>query len=148
MGQTNFSGPINSEAGFLVNGVESEHRVVATANVAAGAAAADYDGRFFIADRAYQVVAVREQHQTAGSDAGAVTLMVAKVPSGTAKASGTDVLSAGLSLKAAADTVQSGALHATTANLQLAAGDSLALVTTGVLTAVDGVTVTAYLTAI
>lgn len=146
MGQTNFSGPINSTAGFMVNGADLSISV--TANVPAGAAAADYDGRVFIADRAYQVVAVREQHQTAGSDAGAVTLMVKKVPSGTAKASGTDVLSAGINLKATADTTQSGTLHGTTANLQLAAGDSLALVTTGVLTAVDGVSVSVALKAI
>lgn len=147
MGQTNFSGPINSESGFKVNGVESEHRVIASAIVAAGAAAADYDGRMFIADRAYTVAAVRELHQTAGSDAGAVTLMVKKVPSGTAAASGTDVLSAGINLKATANTTQSGAIHGTAANLTLAAGDSIALVPTGVLTAVDGVSVTVYLTA-
>lgn len=128
-----------------MSGSGVQDTISVTMNVAAGAAAADYDGRFFIADRAYEVVAVREQHQTLGTDGGAVTVMVKKVPSGTAKAAGTDTLSAGISLKAANDTVQSGSLHATPANYQLAAGDSLGLVTTGVLTAVDGVTVTVYL---
>ena len=99
----------------------------------------------FIADRAYTVVAVREQHQTAGSDGAAVTIMAKKVPSGTAKASGADLLSAGISLKATADTVQSGSLTATGADLLLAAGDSIGLVTTGTLTSVDGVTVTVFL---
>ena len=81
----------------------------------------------------------------AGSDAGAVTLMVKKVPSGTARASGTDLLSAGLSLKATADTNVTGSLTATAGDKKLAAGDGLALVPTGTLTAVDAVTVTVEL---
>lgn len=122
-----------------------DNQVAVHAQIAAGAAAADFDAPFFIADRAYIVTAVRERHQTAGTDASAVTLMVKKVPSGTAKASGTDVLSAGINMKATADTVQSGSLHGTAANYTLAAGDSLALVTTGVLTSLDGVGVTVIL---
>lgn len=119
--------------------------IQATAVIPAGAAATDYDGLFFIANAAYEVTTVYERHQTAGSDAGAVTLMVQKVPSGTAKASGTDILASGINLKATADTNQTGTLHATAANYQLAAGDGLGLVTTGTLTAVDGVTVTVWL---
>lgn len=109
------------------------------------AATADNYGIFFIAPYPVEVVSVRERHETAGSDAGAVTLMVAKVPSGTAKGSGTDTLASGISLKGTADTNASGTLHATAANYRLAAGDALALVPTGVLTAVDGVTVTVEL---
>jgi hypothetical protein len=90
-------------------------------------------------EKVYEVVSVKERHETAGSDAGAVTLMLKKVPSGTAKGFGTDMLSAGINLKATADTIQTGALSATTANLRLAPGDSLALVTTGTLTALVGV---------
>jgi hypothetical protein len=108
--------------------------------VAGGAAAADYDGSIVLHDPAI-LVSVRERHQTAGSDAGTVTVMVVKVPSGTAKASGTDCLSSGISLKTTADTNQSGTLHATAANYTFAAGDAIALVTSGTLTAVDGVTV-------
>lgn len=113
-----------------------------TFTIAAGAAAADYDGSGLILPFKAQVVSVKERHQTLGTDGGAVTLMVKKVPSGTAKAAGTDVLAAGINLKAANDTNQSPALHATVANSQFAAGDAVALVTTGTLTAVDGVTVT------
>lgn len=116
--------------------------VIATMFVPAGAAAGDYDGRLFQADRPYIVTFVREQHQALGTDGGAVTLMVKKVPSATAKSAGTDILAAGINLKAANDTIQSPALHATPANYTLAAGDSLGLVTTGTLTAVDGVSVT------
>ena len=109
--------------------------------VPAGATAGDYDGVIPI-PVACKAVTVTERHKTAGSDAGAVTLMVAKVPSATAQGSGTDMLSAGINLKAAADTNQSGTLHGTAANYTFAAGDGVALVTTGTLTAVDGVTVT------
>lgn len=129
--------------GMLASGIQDT--VVATQNVIAGAANADFDGRFFIADRAYEIVAVREQHQTLGTDGAAVTLMVKKVPSGTARASGTDTLAAGINMKATIDTVQSPALHATATNYQLAAGDSLATVLTGTGTSLDGVTVTVFL---
>lgn len=118
---------------------------IASANVAAGATGTDYDGRFFIAPFACEVLEVREVHQTLGTEGTAVTLMVKKCASGTAKASGTDVLASGLSLKTTIDTPQTGTLHATAANSQLAEGDSLALVLTGTATAVDGVTVQAVL---
>lgn len=118
---------------------------IVTFNIPGGATAAEYDGAEFIAPYPCRVVSVRERHQTAGSDAGAVTLMVKKVPSGTAKASGSDVLSAGLNLKGTADTNQSGTISSTFANSRLKTGDALALVTTGTLTAVDGVTVTVEL---
>lgn len=132
--------------GLLAASTIVPQRVVASVNVpgTAAATAGNYPV-FFVADAAYQVVSVQERHETAGADAGAVTVMLKKVPSGTAKASGTDTLSAGINLKATADTNQSGALHATVANYQLAAGDSLALVTTGTLTSVAGVTVSVEL---
>lgn len=119
-----------------------------TFNIAGGAVATDYDGTPFIADKAYEVVAAKQRHQTLGTDAGAVTLMVKKVPSGTAKAAGTDVLAAGFNLKAAINTVQSATLHATLANRQLAVNDGLALEPTGVLTVVDAVGVTVWLKAL
>lgn len=117
-------------------------------NIPGGVLAADYDGVPFIADKAYEVVAVRQRHLVAGSDAGAVTLMLKKVASGQAPSAGTDVLAAGINLKAVANTNQSPALHATQANRELAVGDGLALVPTGVLTAVDGVSLTAWLRAL
>lgn len=126
---------------LTVGGVIVPQHFYITFNVPAGAAAADYDGVIPVPDAA-EIVSVTERHQTAGSDGGAVTVMVKKVPSGTAKASGTDTLSAGISLKGTADTNAAGSLHATAANYQFAAGDGVALVTTGTLTAVDGVSVT------
>lgn len=106
------------------------------------ATAANY-GVFFTnnTDQVLEVTDVSERHETAGSDGSAVTLQVAKVPSGTAKGSGTSVLSAGLNLKGTADTNQRGGIVATAARL-IGPGDSLALVPTGTLTAVAGLCVT------
>ena len=123
--------------------------------------AANYTAPFFIAQRSYEVVEITERHELAGSDAGAVTLMVKKVPSGTAPASGYDILSAGINLKATANTNQTFTSKTSTKIQQtyetattntpyrrLSDGDSLALVTTGTLTALKGVTVSVILKAI
>lgn len=110
-------------------------------NIPAGAAAADYDGRMFIANESWEVVEIREVHQTLGTDTGAVSLQVNKVPSGTALASGTSMLATAFDLKASINVPRTGALTTTAADLQLAAGDSIGLETAGTLTAVDGVTV-------
>ena len=106
---------------------------------AAPATAGNFGTPFFIADDAYELVSVRERHTTAGADAGAVTVMLKKVPSGTAPGSGTDMLSAGINLKATANTNQSGSLSATVANIRLAATDSVAAVLTGTPTSLAGV---------
>ena len=103
--------------------------------------AAKFTTPFFIADAPCELIAVAERHEVAGSDGSAVTVMVKKVPSATAPASGSDMLSAGVSLKGAANTNLAGALHATIANRQLGEGDALALVLTGTPTSLIGVTV-------
>jgi hypothetical protein len=103
--------------------------------------AANFTTCFFIAPTAMELVEITERHETAGSDGSAVTTMLKKVASGTAPASGTDMLSAGINMKAIANTNQNGSLHATLANRQLAAGDALALVLTGTPTALVGVSV-------
>jgi hypothetical protein len=108
---------------------------------ALAATAANYS-YLWVADRPCVITAIRERHETAGNDAGTVTLMVKKVPSGTAIASGTDTLAAGINLKATADINQQAVLHGTLANYTFAVGDALALVTTGTLTALAGVSVT------
>lgn len=129
--------------------------VMITIPGASAATAANYTTPFFIAHREYIVVEVRERHETAGSDVGAVTVMLKKVPSGTAPASGTDLLTAGISLKATANTNQNSIGTGSTITLvtsnstrRLVKGDALSLVTTGTLTAVAGVTVQVILQAI
>jgi hypothetical protein len=120
----------------------STQTVEATVQGTSAATAGNYPESFFIAPYPIEIVSVKERHTVLGTDGGAVTVMLKKVPSGTAVASGTDTLAAGISLKATINTNQSPALHATAANYRLAAGDSLGLVTTGTLTSVAGVSVT------
>lgn len=112
---------------------------------AAPATAANFGVVFYIAPRAQQLVSFRERHSTAGNDAGAVTGMLKKVPSGTAAGSGTDMLASGINLKGTADTNASGTVHTTIANIQLAAGDGLAFVLTGTPTALADLGCTAEL---
>lgn len=85
------------------------------------------DRAFWVANRAAQLIAAREVHATAGNDAGAVNLQITKDTSTNAPGAGTDLLTnntnAGFDLKGTANTVQTGALHATVANLQFAVGD-------------------------
>lgn len=110
------------------------------------------DQCFFIADRAYQLVGVDYVHATAGNDGSPVNVQVTKDTGTNAPGAGTDLLtnntSAGFNCKGAANTVQNGTLTATTASLQLAAGDRLSLDFAGTVTTLAGVQVTAKLKAI
>lgn len=107
------------------------------------------DRAFFIANRAYEVVAIRQVHATAGSDGGAVNIQITKDDSTDAPGAGDNLLTnnsdAGFDAKDTANTVQVGTLTATTANLQLAAGDRLSLDFAGTVTALAGVVVTVTL---
>jgi hypothetical protein len=114
--------------------------LVVRLHTAAGAAAADYDGRMFLAFDTYEVLRVDAHWQTAGSSTTAA-LDVVKIPNGQAKASGTSVLAGYIDASQTANTRYSGTLNATLANRQLAVGDSLAVNGAGTLTALDGVTV-------
>ena len=107
------------------------------------ATAANY-GVFFIAPYKCKVLRIQERHRTLGTDGGAVTLNVEKVPSGTAEGGGTAIATA-VSLKATVDTNQTYTLSTTEASTELAAGDALALTDAGTLTAVADVTVTVEL---
>lgn len=109
------------------------------------ATAANWGSTFFTSDEYYQIVSVKERHTTAGNDAGAVTAMLKRVPSGTAPSAGTDMLAAGMSMKSVANTSQSGTLHATVANQKLIPGQSLAAVLTGTPTTLAGVEITVEL---
>ena len=82
-----------------------------------------------------------ESHEVAGSDAGAVTVDLEKLSSGTAPASGTTILSTALSLKTTANTPQQGTLKSDISARQLARGDRLALKDSGTLTDVAGLVV-------
>lgn len=104
---------------------------------------------FYLANRAVQVVAVREIHSTAGTNGSAVTMQLTKETTTGAPGAGTALLTnnsdAGFNLKGTANTVQTGTLTATLASKKLAAGDRLSIKFTGTLTTLAGVVVTVTL---
>lgn len=103
------------------------------------------DACMFIANYPCKVVAIREVHSTAGSDAGAVNIQVTKDTGTTAPGAGTDLLTdnagAGFNAKGTANTVQNGTLVAE-ATRTLAVGDRLGVDFAGTLTALAGVVIT------
>lgn len=115
----------------------------------AQAAAAMVDQSFFVANRAYQVTAVRFVHAVAETTAATLLVQVTKDTSTNAPGAGTDLLTnntnTGFDCKATANTVQAGTLTATAASLQLAAGDRLSVDFSAAATELVGVTITVSL---
>lgn len=113
------------------------------------AAAAMVDQSFFVADRAYQVTAVNFVHAVAETTAVSLLVQVTKDTSTNAPGAGTDLLTnntnTGFNCKSTANTVQNGTLTATTASLQLAAGDRLSVDFSAAATELVGVTITVLL---
>jgi hypothetical protein len=149
MGVSSFTGPVRSVAGFQVISDVSDatasttipNMVFATYSMLANGSLADQ--HFFVAPQALTVVAISEVHSTAGSDGGAVTIMVERLQGTEAQGgNGDDLLTAGFNAKGTANTVQTGTLTTTTANLNLSSGDRLGLDFVGTLTALAGVVVT------
>lgn len=138
---------VSTADGLTVGGVIVPQGIEATITCLANAACVDQ--AFFIANRAYQVTAVREIHATAGTDGSAVSLQVVKDTGTDAPGAGTDLLTnnanVGFDLKGTANTVQTGTLTATAASLQLAAGNRLSLDFAGTVTTLAGVVVTVSL---
>lgn len=105
--------------------------------------ATSVDKTFFIAPRAMRVKRIVGRVTVAGNDAGAVTAVVRKVPSGTAITSGTALHSGSMNLKGTADTNQELTLSTTATDLDLASGDALAVDFTGTLTLATGTIIVA-----
>lgn len=101
------------------------------------------DRAFFVANRAYIVTAIRQSHGVAAG--GASTLQVTKDTGTTAPGAGTDLLSAAFDLNGTANTVQTGALSATPADLTLAAGDRLSIDFANTIQSTAGLVVTVAL---
>lgn len=101
--------------------------------------ASSVDKVFFIAARPMKVVSIVSRVTVAGSDAGAVTAVLRKVPSGTAIGSGTQLNTGSINLKGTADTNQTLTLSTTEGVLDIVAGRALAIDFTGVLTSATGV---------
>src|SRR5436190_3292233 len=107
-----------------------------------GAASASGDA-VFVANRAYQVVAVRATWSHVGGSSAAATLE--KLTGTTAPGSGTVILTSAFDLTTTANTVGTGTLSGTVGNLQLAAGDRLGVKLSGTLTALTGLNITVNL---
>lgn len=118
---------------------------VLSVSFVAAANASVLDTAFFIANEAYTVTSIREIHGTLGTDAGAVTLQVTKATGTQAPSAGVALLAATVDLKGTINTALNPALTATAADLDLAAGNRLAVDITGVTTAVAGLCVTVTL---
>lgn len=103
------------------------------------------DAPFFTATRPLVVQAITATVEVAGTDAGAVTAVIRKAPSGTALASGTALHSGSINLKGTAATNQALTLSTTSGVVNLAAGDRLAFDLTGVMTSAVG-SVTVHMT--
>lgn len=148
-----FAGVLTALAGVVVTVVltaVTDPMVTASYAVASNGSLAD--AAFFVADRNYKVISIREVHATAGTDGSAVSLQVTKDTSTNAPGAGVDLLTnnanAGFNMKSTINTVQVGTLSATPADLLLAAGDRLSVDFAGVLTALAGVVVTVELRAV
>jgi hypothetical protein len=122
--------------------LSTEQYIVADQYIASSVA----DLQFFTAPVKCEVVAVREVHETAGTDAGAVTGTIRRCQGTEAATAGDDLLgTTKINFKGTALTEQTPALTDTTANLILEAGDRLSLDVTGTTTALAGVIVTVLL---
>lgn len=106
------------------------------------ATGANYDN-FFVADRPMRLIVARFQHRVLGTDAGAVTVTLEKLTGTTALDSGVNMLSTTHNLKATINTPVAIGPSTTVADVRLDSGDRVALLDSGVLTAVAGLVVTA-----
>jgi len=118
-----------------------------TISVPSGVINANNDADRFIwtADASYAVTKIVFQQSAIENTSANTTLMVSKVPNGTAISSGLPLLANSINLKTNlnANTILAASLSSTASNLQLAAGDSLALDFTNAITEYVGcVTIT------
>ena len=106
------------------------------------------DQVLLIANRSYELTAIRAIHAALGTDSSDVTVTVTKDTDTDAPGAGTALIQTAFNLKAAINTVQQGTLTATKADRKLVAGDRLSVLFNGTLTNVSGLNVTATLRAI
>ena len=151
MGRSHFTGPIRSENGFqtaLSNKDDTTTFYIPDQIEITHYSASSIDDEiFYIANKAYEVTAIKTVHVTKGSDGGAVTLQIERLQGTETSTNGDDLMSATLNMKGDAATVQSGAMVATSV-VELAAGDRLGTVLTGTTTALAGLVVTVSLKAL
>ena len=98
----------------------------------------------FIAPRAMVIKSITARVETAGTDAGAVTAVINKAPSGTVLTAGTVLHTGTINLKGTAATNQPLVVSTVSSTVRLAAGDCFGIVFAGVLTAASGAVTVAY----
>lgn len=127
-----------TDGGFGIQGIEQDQGGFIHQTVEWNASSVSKT--FFVANRSYVVRGAKARVEVAGTDGSAVTATLVKVPSGTAVASGTTLLtgSTSINLKGTAATKQDLTLTSTAATLRLSPGDALGIVFTGTLTAATG----------
>lgn len=101
-------------------------------------------GRILTLNRPIQIVGIQEIHETAGSDAGAVTLDVVVVDDGSAISTGTSLLATTFNLKSTANTLVRKQKRDLSSARLIEPNQTVALKTSGTLTAVAGVCVTIF----
>lgn len=134
-GTLNVQGTITAQAG--VTGQNFQVTFVGQTTEAAT------DRVFFVAPVACQVVAISQVHSVAAG--GTSTLQVTKDTSTDAPGAGADLLATPFNLNATANTVQSGSLTSTAADLVLAAGNRLAIDFANTIQSTAGLCVTVWL---
>ena len=97
------------------------------------------DMPFWVADRPYVAIAVNARVLVAGTDAGAVTAQIRRVPNATAVSGGPSIHSGTINLKGTADSVQEMTMVTTTTSINFIKGNSLGFDLTGVATSARGV---------
>lgn len=112
---------------------ENPNPIIAPITVVLGALSVS--STLFVADAAYQILSVRSAWGVASASG---TLDVEKLTGTTVPGSGTSILTGTINIAGTANTVASGALTATAADLLLAAGDRLSYKLGGVLTNLVG----------
>lgn len=94
---------------------------------------------FFVADRPYIALAVNARILVAGTNGGAVTAQIRRVPNNTAVSGGTAIHSGTINLKGTVDQVQEMTMVTTASSINLVKGNSLGFDLTGVATSARGV---------
>jgi hypothetical protein len=149
---TNLSNTVNTLTSTVNNNAHSISTLQTSINnitipIPSGIINANNEADRFIwtADAAYTVTKIVFQQSAIENTSTNTTLMVSKVPNGTAISSGLPLLANSVNLKTnlSANTILAASLSSTASNLQLAAGDSLALDFTNTITEYVGcVTIT------
>ena len=101
-------------------------------------------GNFFVSDRDWRIISISEVHRVVATGG---SIQVEKIPSGTAKDSGTDLLTTAFDLTASANVPRFGILIGTASSLILQRGERLGLVISGLSGTPEDICITVLLQA-